>query len=651
MRFYFFQTSMIDRGNGPQNTLRALPGQTFPDGEQIDENLNVQAPKEPGSSQNGNRLEYLEGTYFCSTFLKKITTSTGKEYYTVYDEGEGPGKKDPDFYPVSDDNKFQYANPGHRNETMNLAFVKFQMFGDQEAAEPSQKPAAKQTKKMRPADSSGKAMPVNNNWIPQYDEQLETEENLIVIWMRRLLNEMNIRNMARRPKVDINVHNIIKELYASGETIDTIASRQRFDAIFKEQKMDVLGLQNISNGPLEWYLIAIQLEHRQGKECTAVRRDPTNPLDVDDAAFLVNTEINSLQGTTNTYNDPATLDNIKKAMEAGWTLDDILDPSVLSQREDITALADSMANGTIPAPRQSAGSGASLIDQLMSNKKYTRPKDKDGFHVDELTWTLLVRNLHQHKATVLTGPTGSGKTELVRLLCERTGTPLTIIPMGTITDPVEQLIGKMDLDPATNGTRFDWADFALAIQRPGVILFDEINRCPRNGNNILFSVLDGTKTLVASGAKSTDQRNIKVNPDCVFFATANIGYEYTGTSQMDIALWNRFMCIELDYLDTKSETKVLVNRTGIDDDDARNISIVAANIRKSQRNGTLEHGVSTRETIMCAEAVRDGFSVEDALEICFLPNFEKGATDKDPNSERGKVRAMIAARFNNADTQ
>ena len=649
MRYYFFQTSMQDRGNGPQPTLRALAGQTFEDGAAIETHINVQAPKEAGSSANGNRLDYPDGTYFCSTHLEEVTTSTGKTYYSVYAEGEGAGKKDPDFFPVSDDNKFKYVKPEHRNDKMNIAFVQFMTFGNQESGDPAPSAPSKPAKRLRPADSSGKAMPMNAAWVPAYDDQLDTEANLIVIWIRKLLNEMGVRNMVKRPRADAAVQDKLKELYASGESINTIASRQRFNQVFKEQKMDGGGLQNIACGPLEWFIDILLHEHRKGKECTAVIRDHTNPSELDDAAFLINTEMNTLLGTSNTYNDPKVMDNIKKSLEAGWTLDDILDPSVLTQREDISTLADSLASGAIPLPKNAVGAGASLIDQLMANKKNARPKDKDGFHVDELTWKILVRNLHQHKPTVLTGPTGSGKTELIRMLCERTGTPLTIIPMGTITDPVEQLIGKMDLDPSTNGTKFDWADFALAIQRPGVILLDEINRCPRNGTNILFSVLDGTATLVASGAKSTDQRNIKVNPECVFFATANLGFEYTGTSQMDIALWNRFFCVELDYLDVKAETKILQVRTGIEEDDARNISLIAANIRKSQRSGTLEHGVSTRETIMCAEAVRDGFEIEEALEFCFLPNFEKGATDKDPNSERGKVRAMIASRFNNSD--
>ena len=103
----------------------------------------------------------------------------------------------------------------------------------------------------------------------------------------------------------------------------------------------------------------------------------------------------------------------------------------------------------------------------------------------------------------------------------------------------------------------------------------------------------------------------------------------------------------MDYLDTKSEAAVLSAVTGISKEDATNIAIIAANIRKASKAGTIEHCVSTRETILCANYVKWGFTVEQALEVTFLPNFEGGLTEKDPNCERGTVRAMIASRFSN----
>lgn len=657
MYFYFFETSMQDRGRGkgPEPTLRALPNQTFPDGTPVDsQKMNVRAPKEKGTSANGSRFDYPLGTVFCSTYLEEIT-GQGSPFYSVYNtgNGKGPGKADPDFHPVSDDPGFQYAAPSHRSEAMNAAYVNFKAFGDQgtpddETTSNTMSNNSTFTPGVRfaPTGKDGKARPVIEGWQPLYEDQVETESELIATWMRKHLNEKGVRTPAKRPKVDATTRALLQELFASGESTDTIASRSRFNTIYTEQKMDAAGLSTISSGPFEWYLNNILAEHRNGADCTAVERNAAEAAEVEDAAFILNSEINRQLGTTDQYT-PQALADLKKALEAGWTLDEILDPGVLTSQGSVNGLASALASGVIPVPVKTAGTGGTtLLDTLLANPAHKRPTSKDGFHVNELIWNTLLVNLKTKTNTLLTGPTGTGKTEIVRLLCEKTGTPFTIIPMGSITDPTEQLVGKMDLSPLPNGnveTKFDWADFALAIQRPGVVLLDEINRIPRNGYNALFSVLDGTRQLPAFGAKGTDKRMIDVHPDCVFFATANLGY--AGTEELDEALANRFLPMELDYLPVNMEANVLTKLYGISKEDATNIAELATDIRKAAKGGTLQHCISTRETKKCAQYVQWGFTLEQAIEITFLPKFEGGITEKDPNCERGTVRSKMATIF------
>lgn len=660
MRFYFFVTSMQDRGNGPQPTLRPLPNQTFPDGTPVNTNLNVSAPKERGSSRNGSRLDYPDGTVFCSTFLTVVNRGN-TTYYSVYDTaaGQGPNKADPDFHPVSDDPAFPWVAPEHRNDRMNIAYSIFKAFGDQEdTRDPipqNDQPKPQETKptgtmkKTRhwPADESGRARKPEDALEELYADQASSETALIIKWMKRMLNDSGVRPSAA-PKADPDTNALILTLLQAKETLDTIASRTRFDNICLEQRMDPDGLATISAGPLKWYLTELVQEHQAAAKSTACHRNPAHPLEVRDAAYLMTSKLNDEKGVTENFDTPEVLDGMKAAIEAGWTLEHILNPDLLLKYDTPRQVLEAIAGGAEQLPLDSSEQ-PTLLEKLMAAPENARPDSKDGFYVSERNWRILVRNLHKRKNTLLLGPTGCGKTEIVRRLCEQTGTPFTIIPMGNITDVTDQLVGKMDLDPATKGTKYDWADFALAIQRPGVILLDEINRIPRNGDNALFSVLDGTRCLAAPGAKSGEQRTIRVHPECVFFATANIGTEFTGTKEIDKALSNRFMPLELDYLDPDTEATVLSVRKGIDWKDAHDIALVATNIRQDYKNGILSQAVSTRETLECAECVKDGFDVKDSMEICFLPLFEGGTTENDTSCERNAVRAKIASRLNTGE--
>lgn len=135
----------------------------------------------------------------------------------------------------------------------------------------------------------------------------------------------------------------------------------------------------------------------------------------------------------------------------------------------------------------------------------------------------------------------------------------------------------------------------------------------------------------------------------MFFATANIGSSYTGTHMIDSALSDRFVTkIEMDYLSVDVEKKILVARTGIDETNAKILASVAKDIRNiCNKEDSEAPSISVRNTITCAELVQDGFSCQEAMELVFLPLFDKGMGDNDPQSQRAGIKATIMARFKN----
>lgn len=282
----------------------------------------------------------------------------------------------------------------------------------------------------------------------------------------------------------------------------------------------------------------------------------------------------------------------------------------------------------------------SLLAKMRKNKRFRIPSvDEDGFYVDLNCWYLLLRNMLNQVNTMLIGPTGTGKTSIIRLACTKLGIPCSIYDMGSMYDPIAGMLGVHRLQEG-GVSEFDYAKFTQDVARPGVVVLDELSRAPVTTANILFPCLDDRRELPVEMAGGKDMRRIKVHPECCFIATANVGAEYTGTMSMDRALVGRFFPVELDYMPKDSEVSVLVKRGGISSSEALHIVGVANTVRSLYRKGELGCSLSTRETLMAAELVADGWNAQQAMEMVFLPLFEGTYTE----GERGIVRKSLMSR-------
>lgn len=282
----------------------------------------------------------------------------------------------------------------------------------------------------------------------------------------------------------------------------------------------------------------------------------------------------------------------------------------------------------------------SFFSKMKRHKDFKVPKiEKGGFYVDPDNWYLLLRNIVNQVNTMMIGPTGTGKTELVMLACEKLGIPCHVYDMGSMYDPVAGLLGVHRLQEGGVST-FDYAKFTKDISEPGVVLLDELSRAPVTTNNILFPCLDSRRMLPVEIAGGDDLRSIKVHKDCCFIATANVGAEYTGTMSMDRALVGRFFPLELDYMPRDKEEQVLVRRCRVSLSAAKHIVSVANNVRSLYRKQELSCSLSTRETLMAAELVSDGWTPLRAMELVFLPLFEGTKAE----GERGIIAKSLMVR-------
>jgi nitric oxide reductase NorQ protein len=255
------------------------------------------------------------------------------------------------------------------------------------------------------------------------------------------------------------------------------------------------------------------------------------------------------------------------------------------------------------------------------NKKHKIPSiKKDGFYVSKNTWEQLIRHVDRKKNILITGDSGVGKTELCYFLSSTFGKDLKIHDMGATQDPIASLIGVHRIGD-TGKSEFDLASFVDDIQGDNIILMDEINRAPLNTNNILFPLLDRRRSIDLSIASSSISRKVPAHEEAVFIGTANIGAEFTGTNILDEAFKNRFIVVQLDYPPSSVEINLLVNRTGVDKEEARKIVKIASGVRGKKISGDVSTNISIRQTLEIAELVKDGFELLTVLDFYLKPLF------------------------------
>lgn len=244
----------------------------------------------------------------------------------------------------------------------------------------------------------------------------------------------------------------------------------------------------------------------------------------------------------------------------------------------------------------------------------------DGFFMSPDNWSVLMRNVLKHTNTLILGPAGCGKTSCIKVLCNKLGLNLSIFDMGSMIDPISSLLGVHRLEKGES--IFDYAKFTRAIQEPGVILLDELSRAPQSAMNILLPCLDDRRSLSIEIACGKGIREIKVNPDVTFIATANIGVEYTGTNTMDRALVSRFFALELGNIPDSEEVSVLKKRTGISDESSTLIVRIANTLRSLFVKSEISVCPSIRETLAVAEMVSDGWTLLSAMQSVYLPLYQ-----------------------------
>jgi MoxR-like ATPase len=185
------------------------------------------------------------------------------------------------------------------------------------------------------------------------------------------------------------------------------------------------------------------------------------------------------------------------------------------------------------------------------------------------------------------GPTGCGKTTLIKQLAAMTNTPVMRFQFSTpIT--VEDFVGsdKVVIDEATGlqVTRFTWGAFTKAWNEGYYIIFDEFTASPSKITLRLQGPLEGDDLVLheEGGTK------VPKHPRTVIFATDNTNGRgddtglYVGTNVINESTLDRFgTVIKYDYADAATESKILRKKTGVSKGDSDKMVAIACKIREA----------------------------------------------------------------------
>jgi MoxR-like ATPase len=232
-----------------------------------------------------------------------------------------------------------------------------------------------------------------------------------------------------------------------------------------------------------------------------------------------------------------------------------------------------------------------------------------------------ISQLH-HVSVMMIGASGYGKTSVPEQKAKDWGMEFLRWNCATVRDPEEFFgyRGAVDASTMTDEGEvfFSESEFTQKVEAGNVVIaLDEINRVDPYILNILFSILDHEGKATVAG------HEITVGDNVIFVATVNLGYQFTGTFQLDTALVNRFLAkVEVGALPQVVEEELLQYRVGVTEKQAKTIVSFMSKMRDLNQRGKLNLDASTRVSLQISELVYSGLGFDLAVKHTMIVGCE-----------------------------
>jgi len=184
------------------------------------------------------------------------------------------------------------------------------------------------------------------------------------------------------------------------------------------------------------------------------------------------------------------------------------------------------------------------------------PTPDPNFIFQEVSRDVIVWFLAESDPIYVFGPTGSGKTSLLKEIAARLNYPVFEIT-GHSRLEFPEMVGHLTVKD--KDMIYQYGPLALAMKFGGLFLLNEIDLLDPSTAAGLNTILDGSPLCIPENGGEI----IKPHPMFRFAATANTNGAsdetglYNGCLRQNLAFMDRFTLCEVGYMDAKLETNLL----------------------------------------------------------------------------------------------